>query len=72
MKKFGHLQQRPHRRAGGNRLQQTHQRPVPPCAPCGTYSKRHAIADFVYLARDTPTPYVDNRPLKAAGKPEIP
>ena len=35
------------------------------------YSKREGDADFVYLARDTASPYVDNRPLKVAGKPEI-
>ena len=28
-------------------------------------------ADFVFLARDTATPYLDTRPLLAAGKPEI-
>src|SRR6266481_3260533 len=35
------------------------------------YSKRDGDVDFVYLARDTQTPYVDTRPLKVAGKPEI-
>jgi hypothetical protein len=35
------------------------------------YSKRDGDADFVFLARDTQTPYVDNRALKVAGKPEI-
>jgi hypothetical protein len=27
--------------------------------------------DFVFLARDTASPYVDNRPLLAVGKPEL-
>ena len=35
------------------------------------YSKRDGDVDFVFLARDTQTPYVDNRPLKVAGKPEM-
>jgi hypothetical protein len=35
------------------------------------YSKRDNDADFVFLARDTSSPYVDNRPLLAAGKPEL-
>jgi hypothetical protein len=35
------------------------------------YSKRNNDADFVFLARDTSSPYVDNRPLLAAGKPEL-
>src|ERR1051326_1058675 len=35
------------------------------------YSKRDGHADFVFLARDTATPYIDNRPLLTAGKPEI-
>ena len=35
------------------------------------YSKRDGDADFVFLARDTATPYLDTRPLKVAGKPEI-
>ena len=45
------------------------------------YSKREGDADFVFLAcgaevgrrraRDTQTPYLDNRPLKVPGKPEI-
>jgi hypothetical protein len=35
------------------------------------YSKRDGDADFVFLARDTATPYIDNRPLLTAGKPEI-
>ena len=35
------------------------------------YSKRDGDADFVFLARDTATPYLDTRPLLTAGKPEI-
>ena len=35
------------------------------------YSKRDGDVDFIFLARDTQTPYLDNRPLKVAGKPEI-
>ena len=35
------------------------------------YSKRDGDADFVFLARDTQTPYVDTRPLLVPGKPEI-
>lgn len=35
------------------------------------YSKRDGDADFVFLANDTVAPYVDNRPLLVAGKPEV-
>ena len=35
------------------------------------YSKRDGDADFVFLANDTIAPYVDNRPLLVAGKPEV-
>ena len=35
------------------------------------YSKREGGADFVFLARDTATPYLDTRPLLTPGKPEI-
>lgn len=35
------------------------------------YSKRDGETDFVFLARDTAAPYVDNRALLAAGKPEV-
>ncbi len=35
------------------------------------YAKRDGDADFVFLARDTASPYVDNRPLLVAGKPEL-
>jgi hypothetical protein len=35
------------------------------------YSKRDNDADFVFLSRDTSSPYVDNRPLLTAGKPEL-
>jgi len=28
-------------------------------------------ADFAFLARDTASPYIDNRPLLAPGKPEL-
>jgi hypothetical protein len=34
------------------------------------HSKRGDEADFTFLARDTVPPYVDNRPLLAAGKPQ--
>ncbi len=34
------------------------------------YSQRDGDTGFVYLARDTSSPYVDNRPLLVAGKPE--
>ena len=35
------------------------------------YSQRDGDATFVFLARDTSSPYVDNRLLLAAGKPEV-
>jgi len=35
------------------------------------YSQRENESEFVFLARDTQTRYVDNRPLLAAGKPEL-
>jgi hypothetical protein len=35
------------------------------------YGKRDGDADFVFLAHDTSAPYVDNRPLLVAGKPEV-
>ena len=35
------------------------------------YSKRDGDVGFVFLARDTATPYIDNRPLGVPGKPEI-
>ena len=35
------------------------------------YAKRDGDADFVFLARDTASPYVDNRPLLVATKPEL-
>ena len=35
------------------------------------YGKRGTEPDFTFLARDTASPYVDNRPLLAAGKPEL-
>lgn len=35
------------------------------------YSQRDGDAGFVFLARDTASPYVDNRPLLVAGKPEM-
>jgi len=35
------------------------------------YSKRDGDADLVFLARDTMTPYIDNRPLLVPAKPEI-
>ncbi|MEI8344984.1 MAG: TIM barrel protein, partial [Candidatus Omnitrophota bacterium] len=35
------------------------------------YSQRDGDAGWVFLARDTESPYVDNRPLLAAGKPEV-
>ncbi len=35
------------------------------------YAKRDGDADFVFLARDTQSPYLDNRPLLQAGKPEL-
>jgi hypothetical protein len=34
------------------------------------YSQRDGDADYAFLARDTHSPYVDNRPLLVAGKPE--
>jgi hypothetical protein len=34
------------------------------------YSQRDGDGSFIYLARDTQSPYVDNRPLLVAGKPE--
>jgi len=35
------------------------------------YAKRDGDADFVFLARDTASPYIDNRPLLVATKPEL-
>ena len=35
------------------------------------YSKRDGDADFVYLAHDTISPYIDNRDMLVAGKPEV-
>jgi hypothetical protein len=35
------------------------------------YGKREGEADFVFLARDTASPYVDSRPLAAPGKAEM-
>lgn len=35
------------------------------------YTQRDGDSGWVFLARDTASPYVDNRPLLAAGKPEI-
>jgi hypothetical protein len=35
------------------------------------YSQREGDSGFVFLARDTASPYVDNRPLLTAGKPEM-
>ena len=34
-------------------------------------SERDGDVDFIFLARDTQTPYLDTRPLKVPGKPEI-
>ena len=34
------------------------------------YCRREGDADFVFLSRDTHSPYVDNRALLVAGKPE--
>src|SRR5437667_3562514 len=35
------------------------------------YAKRDGDADFVFLARDTASPYIDNRPLLVTTKPEL-
>jgi hypothetical protein len=35
------------------------------------YTKRDGDADFEFLAHDTVSPYVDNRPLLVPGKPEV-
>jgi hypothetical protein len=35
------------------------------------YSRRDGDGEFKFLARDTVPPCVDNRPLLAAGKPEL-
>lgn len=35
------------------------------------YCQREGESEFVFLARDTVPPYVDNRPLLAPGKPEL-
>jgi hypothetical protein len=35
------------------------------------YSQRDGEAGFEFVARDTSSPYVDNRPLLAPGKPEV-
>src|SRR5437879_597155 len=38
---------------------------------CGIYSRRDGDTDFKFLARDTSSPYVDNRAMLVAGKPEL-
>lgn len=35
------------------------------------YARRDNETEFVFLARDTQTRYIDNRPLLAVGKPEL-
>ena len=35
------------------------------------YAQRDGDADFVFLARDTASPYIDNRLLLVATKPEL-
>ena len=35
------------------------------------YAKRDGDADFVFLAGNTASPYIDNRPLLVAIKPEL-
>ena len=35
------------------------------------YSQRDGDTDFKLLSRDTHSPYVDNRPMLVAGKPEL-
>jgi len=35
------------------------------------YSRRDGDTDFKFLARDTVPPYLDNRPMLVAGKPEL-
>ena len=35
------------------------------------YAQRDSDADFVFLARDTASPYIDNRLLLVATKPEL-
>ena len=35
------------------------------------YSRRDGDGEFKFLARDTVPPYVDNRPMLVAGKPEL-
>ena len=35
------------------------------------YGQRDGDAGFVFLARDTSSPYIDNRPCLVAGKPEL-
>jgi hypothetical protein len=35
------------------------------------YSRRDGDTDFKLLSRDTHSPYVDNRPMLVAGKPEL-
>ncbi|MBI5683437.1 MAG: hypothetical protein HZC54_00020 [Verrucomicrobia bacterium] len=34
------------------------------------YSLLDGETDYSFLARDTHSPYIDNRPLRVAGKPE--
>ena len=43
------------------------------CSLCYLLSNsgRGDEADFTFLARDSASPYIDNRPLLAAGKPEL-
>jgi len=57
------------------------QHSIPASDGVNIYSKRDGDVDFVFLARDTATPYLETRlpsigsakegPLKVAGKPEI-
>ncbi len=35
------------------------------------YSQREGESGFTFLARDTSSPYIDNRPCAVAAKPEV-
>ena len=35
------------------------------------YSQREGETQFTYLARDTSSPYIDNRPCAVLGRPEV-
>jgi hypothetical protein len=59
------------RAASINRRRGKKQIPISNSEGVNIYSRRDGDADFKFLARDTVPPYVDNRPMLVAGKPEL-